>query len=286
MGTSRLLLLFGCALAASACTSIVEIRTEHSAVPVTSLGDARLERCVTGHRAPDEIANSLEDYRDFLIGYVEFNDQGWLYPSKEKGQPDQIQALVHRMRGDLVKYGDSNLVTLVFVHGWHHNARDNDCNVNEFRGMVERTHEVFSHQRPDGKDWRVVGVYVGWRGEAVDVPVLKYSTILDRRYAAEHVAKGSVRELFAELRQLELEHTGSGDRRVRTIISVRTERTWPDELLPRLQLPSGIFAGALERRQAELARNERLRFEALLSELSAVFSGLPAVILGETSCEW
>jgi signal transduction histidine kinase len=59
--------------------------------------------------------------------------------------------------------------------------------------------------------------------------------------------------------------------------SVRTERTWPDELLPRLQLLSEVFAAALERRQAELALNERLRFEALLSELSAVFSGLPVL---------
>jgi signal transduction histidine kinase len=59
--------------------------------------------------------------------------------------------------------------------------------------------------------------------------------------------------------------------------SVRTERTWPDELLPRLQLLSEVFAGALERRRAELALNDRLRFELLLSELSAVFSGLPAL---------
>ena len=57
--------------------------------------------------------------------------------------------------------------------------------------------------------------------------------------------------------------------------SVRTERVWPDELLPRLQLLSEVFAGALERRRTELALNERLRFETLLSELSAVFSGLP-----------
>jgi signal transduction histidine kinase/ABC-type uncharacterized transport system substrate-binding protein len=59
--------------------------------------------------------------------------------------------------------------------------------------------------------------------------------------------------------------------------SVRAERAWSDELLPRLQLLSEVFAGALERRRAELALNERLRFEALLSELSAVFSGLPAL---------
>jgi signal transduction histidine kinase len=59
--------------------------------------------------------------------------------------------------------------------------------------------------------------------------------------------------------------------------AVRAERMWPDELLPRLKLLSEVFAGALERRRAELALNERLRFESLLSELSAEFSGLPTL---------
>src|SRR5207249_5235966 len=59
--------------------------------------------------------------------------------------------------------------------------------------------------------------------------------------------------------------------------SVRTERAWPDELLPRLQLLSEVFAGTLERRRAELALKERLRFEGLLSELPTVFSGLLAL---------
>jgi signal transduction histidine kinase len=59
--------------------------------------------------------------------------------------------------------------------------------------------------------------------------------------------------------------------------SIREERTWPDELQSRLQLLAEIFKGALERRRAELALNERQRFEALLWELSAVFSGLPAL---------
>ena len=59
--------------------------------------------------------------------------------------------------------------------------------------------------------------------------------------------------------------------------SIREERAWPDELQSRLQLLAEIFTGALERRRAELALNERQRFEALLWELSAVFSGLPAL---------
>jgi signal transduction histidine kinase len=59
--------------------------------------------------------------------------------------------------------------------------------------------------------------------------------------------------------------------------SIREERTWPDELQSRLQLLAEIFTGALERRRAELALSERQRFEALLWELSVVFSGLPAL---------
>jgi signal transduction histidine kinase len=58
--------------------------------------------------------------------------------------------------------------------------------------------------------------------------------------------------------------------------SVRGERAWPDELVERLRLLSEAFAGALERRRMELALAERLRFEQLLSALTATFSDLSA----------
>jgi signal transduction histidine kinase len=50
---------------------------------------------------------------------------------------------------------------------------------------------------------------------------------------------------------------------------------WPDELAARLELLGTVFAGALDRKRQELSRAERLRFETLLSEQSATFSGLP-----------
>ena len=58
--------------------------------------------------------------------------------------------------------------------------------------------------------------------------------------------------------------------------SVRAERAWPDELVERLRLLSEAFAGALERKRMELSLAERLRFEKLLSSLSAAFSHLSA----------
>jgi signal transduction histidine kinase/ABC-type uncharacterized transport system substrate-binding protein len=57
---------------------------------------------------------------------------------------------------------------------------------------------------------------------------------------------------------------------------VRGERIWPEELVQRLQLLSEVFASALERKRADLALAERLRFEALLAEQSLAFSSLSA----------
>ncbi len=56
--------------------------------------------------------------------------------------------------------------------------------------------------------------------------------------------------------------------------SVRAERDWPDELVERLRLLSEAFASALERKRMESALAERLRFQRLLSELSARFANV------------
>lgn len=53
--------------------------------------------------------------------------------------------------------------------------------------------------------------------------------------------------------------------------SVRRERAWPDELVSRLQLLSKAFASALERKRMDVSLAERLRFERLLSNLTAAF---------------
>jgi len=59
--------------------------------------------------------------------------------------------------------------------------------------------------------------------------------------------------------------------------SVRAERDWPDELVDRLRLLSEAFASALERKRMELALADRLRFQRLLSDLSATFSNVSAL---------
>ena len=51
------------------------------------------------------------------------------------------------------------------------------------------------------------------------------------------------------------------------IHSVKRERVWPEEFIPRLRLLGEIFVNALERKQIRLQVEERLRFEGLISDL-------------------
>ena len=223
LGWFFLLLSFICG-----CTVQREIRTEYGSLPmVEKLGDASLmrfcERGISRSGPGRELKNSIEDYESYILGYVEYSDQGWEYSAGA-----QRKALMQRLNDDLRSqdFTDTVQVNIVFIHGWHHSSNSDDCNVNEFRAMLRRLNldlndvakKVGSRAR-----FRVNGIYVGWRGESLTVPLLRQATIVDRLVTSEHVAKGAVRELFADLRNLQLTdaETGTGPfpkGRVRTIV--------------------------------------------------------------------
>lgn len=214
------LLLAITALFVGGCTNVLETRTTHTSAPHAQV-DVTDEnfKCDIGRAETGEFTNSIEDYGKYFLGYVEFDDQGWSY-----NQNAQMQALELRLKQELAdpQNQDTDFLTVVFIHGWHHNAHDNDCNVNEFRSMLRLANDsydqlypgTFKHRR------RIVGIYVGWRGEAVDAYGIRYLTIMDRRYTAEHVAKGAVRELFATLRKYEFAERTNSNRadRMRTVV--------------------------------------------------------------------
>ena len=61
-----------------------------------------------------------------------------------------------------------------------------------------------------------------------------------------------------------------------SISSRREERAWPQDYVPRLQLIGEILVNTVERKHARAELEERLRFEALLADLSARFVALTA----------
>jgi pimeloyl-ACP methyl ester carboxylesterase len=204
-------LLWSCAAitALAGCTAVKPIRTESptSTMPATTpltapnSDPASFLSCDTGHPTSNENHQIIEDYGNYLIGFAEFDDQGWAY-----NQDKQLAIIKARVDAEVSAEAntDRDFLVLVFVHGWHHNAHDNDCNVQEFRQMVQIAANGLESGIENGflkTHRRVIGIYVGWRGESVNADLLRYLTVVDRRNVAERVAKGSVRQLFADLRQ-------------------------------------------------------------------------------------
>jgi pimeloyl-ACP methyl ester carboxylesterase len=201
----------------SGCADLAEIRTHHGAgTDVASVNESSPDAdCRNGNETVPSRANSIEDYDDFWLGYVELDDEGWTFDSR--GQPKQIEAFATKLTNELRAQPDTDFLVVAFIHGWHHNAHDNDCNVHEFRAMLKTAQRRYAalYPKPLEHKRRVVGLYIGWRGETLNMAGLRYTTILDRRNAAERVAKGDVRGVFALLRRLqvgEVRDSGRPDR--------------------------------------------------------------------------
>lgn len=205
MSPYKVLLSMAMAVATAGCVPALEIRTDFSsAVRSTVSRQSPLPEpapvqadCSSGKSVPGENRRVIEDYGSYVLGFAEFDDQGWSFDNDH-----QLVAIQDRLRAELTDtaYSEMDFVVVVFVHGWHHNAHDNDCNVAEAGQMLRITSEQFDAAIKAGKfhrKRRVFGIYVGWRGESVDAPVLRYTTVIDRLDIAEKVAKGSVRQLFA-----------------------------------------------------------------------------------------
>ncbi|MDO9161890.1 MAG: hypothetical protein Q8N35_14330 [Methylococcaceae bacterium] len=125
---------------------------------------------------------SKED--DFKLGFVEIDDQGQFYDNA------QVDALIK-----LLKTERQQQYVTIYVHGWHHNASDNDFNVRRFKERLKETKQ----QNPD---YNVTGIYVGWRGETLDLPWLRLLTFWDRKVVSEEVGRNSLLDFLLRVESI------------------------------------------------------------------------------------
>ncbi|MEG8032447.1 hypothetical protein QP178_07000 [Sphingomonas aurantiaca] len=132
----------------------------------------------------------------FALAVVEFDDQGRCY---DRAQLDKVSDRVETMRT-----GREDVILLLFVHGWKHDARSDDPNLSSFRVVLAQTaaYERSSAAAAGGAPRPVMGIFVGWRGLTAYGPsdIVADTTFWGRQAAGHRVAVGSVRELFGRLR--------------------------------------------------------------------------------------
>lgn len=182
-------------LAATGCQPNAPIRDIAQACVVAGTDAAN---CASFSLEQDPVPDPKHDHPDqsFLLGFVEFDDQGKSY------NRDQITTLFDRIEME-AQYRD--LCLIVYVHGWKHNDAVSDSNVIQFRRLLQQVAQM-ELERPPDRYWptrKVVGIYVGWRGLSFGVGDIGQDLTFWTRMATAHrVAEGSVREVLARAKSL------------------------------------------------------------------------------------
>ncbi|HSU99206.1 MAG TPA: hypothetical protein VLI91_03790 [Roseiarcus sp.] len=135
----------------------------------------------------------------YQLAIVEFDDQGRCY---DRDQMDAVAERLETLAPDGSPTGQ-DVILVVFVHGWKHDARSDDENLSAFRVLLSETVDYEkAHASPGVAPRPVLGVFVGWRGLS-DFglgDIVADATFWSRQAAGQRVAVGSVRELFGRLR--------------------------------------------------------------------------------------
>lgn len=131
---------------------------------------------------------------DYYVAFVEFDDQGWFHDRK------QLESLL-RLLYQQDKSKKDEFLIIVYAHGWKHNADFCDNNARCFQRLLERfdVMERTNARLEKARPRKVVGVYVGWRGESLNVPFVHNITFWTRKAAAARVGDGGVTLLISQL---------------------------------------------------------------------------------------
>lgn len=133
--------------------------------------------------------------REFYLGFTEFDDQGQVYTR------DQLDGLIQTYT-ELA--GEEDIILSVFVHGWHHTAKAGDTNIESYQKLLGDIAANENAMAPllNRKPRKVLGVYLGWRGESLTTPVIHHLTFWDRKKVAHEVGLQGVTEVLVKLEQI------------------------------------------------------------------------------------
>ena len=210
-------------------------------------------------------SGEVDEYR---LSFVEYDDKGQL---RDREQMDAVLDEYRR----LAVIDDVLLIT--FVHGWHHSAQPEDGNIVSFRKMlaeVSRMEAVGSEQQGRNKR-KVLGLYIGWRGDSISVPYLNGVTFWDRKNTAHNVGQQGVTEMLLKLEEI-------------VNVKIGMEEENPPPMNSRLVVIGHSFGGAvvyaslqkvladrfIDSRRGKLVRDDAKGFGDLVVLMNPAFEAL------------
>lgn len=156
----------------------------------TTGGEPR--NCVETPDDPSCRESYYQEYAGYDLAIAEFSERGNVFDNR------YVDEVLQRIAD---KAQDEGVVLVVFIHGWKHNAKEDDPNLIDFKKSLGAVADVLKEKYAKGDlaKRRLVGMYIGWRGASIELPGLIETTFWDRKAVAEEVGKGGVTSLLLEL---------------------------------------------------------------------------------------
>lgn len=127
------------------------------------------------------------------LAFAEFTERGNVFNSR---WIDDILKNIEKHQDE------TGVVVIVFVHGWLHNADEKDSNLLDFKKVLSALSDKDNQDFSLGNR-KLIGLYVGWRGASINVPLVENVTYWDRKAVAEEVGKGGVTKLLLALEDID-----------------------------------------------------------------------------------
>jgi hypothetical protein len=190
---ARHVVILAAALLVTACSPLTPRRltlvngqwTPRPQAPISELQDTdeNLNPKRSSDAAKSIAATTWEHYDSFDVGIIEFTEWGGLWGDTQRTRVVEEVRRIAQEQGSTV---------VVYAHGWHHSARWNDTNLVSFRHVLRflaRQPQVGMHctLSASARHSRVVGIYIGWRGESLPLPGANLATIFSRKRVAQAI---------------------------------------------------------------------------------------------------
>jgi len=130
-------------------------------------------------------SSSVEIHDDYKLLFTEFDDQGQAYST------ESFRQITQTLQTEAQAPDKPRLAIVLFAHGWKNNASVCNRNVCCFRAFLSRlaADMKVGATRPGSSvgPMRVIGIFVGWRGLPLAVPVLETFSFYGRKHAATNI---------------------------------------------------------------------------------------------------
>jgi hypothetical protein len=141
--------------------------------------------------------------RASLVKVIQLTDEGELVDRCEWAD------LLTEIRNYPVQNPRTPKFLLLYVHGWKHDASNEDNDYREFKGLVD---QMTKREKATQNAREVIGIFVAWPGVASRVPVIKELTFWGRKRAADRVSQsGTITKLLGAINSVRCQRENPQD---------------------------------------------------------------------------